>query len=75
MHTLFHCEFARRAWLVSAVPLRTECIVGGFKELLEAMSDRLSEIEICDFVCMLWAVWRMRNEVVYGEKRQSIEAC
>lgn len=23
MHTLFHCEFAKRAWLVSALPLRT----------------------------------------------------
>lgn len=75
MHALFHCEFAKRAWFVSAIPLRTDGMVGGFKETVEVIFESLSEGEVCSFVSTLWAIWRMRNEVIHGGKRQSLEAC
>lgn len=32
MNALFHCDFAKRAWLVSTLQMRSENLVGNFKE-------------------------------------------
>lgn len=75
MHALFHCQFAKRAWLVSTLPLRTESLVDGFKDTVSVMAQSLTEQDMCVFVCTAWAIWRLRNEAVYAGKRQTVELC
>lgn len=75
MHALFHCDFAKRAWLVSALPMRSENLVGNFKETTKHMAVTLTDTDMCSFISNIWAIWRSRNEAMYGEKRQSIGAC
>lgn len=39
------------------------------------MKDELDSTQICSFVCIAWANWRMSNAVVHGADKQSIQAC
>lgn len=75
MHALFHCQFAKRAWLVSSTPLRTELLVEGFTDTIRYMVQSLPEQDMCAFVCTAWAIWRLRNEAVLAGKRQTVELC
>lgn len=39
------------------------------------MIEALTEVEMCSFVCTMWAIWRMRNEAVHGKKAQLALVC
>lgn len=75
MHCLFLCDFARGAWLASNLGLRSDTLQGDFKEIIRGMALQLHENDLCSFVCMLWAIWRSRNEAVYREEIQSLPSC
>lgn len=75
MHCLFHCDFARGAWLLSNFGLRSDRLLGDFRQTIKSFKEVLTDQDMCSFVCMLWALWRSRNEAMYGEKTQSMQAC
>ncbi|XP_078157460.1 uncharacterized protein LOC144553235 [Carex rostrata] len=74
-HMLFTCDFSRAAWLSSPLSLRSDQLHGTFREIISSLFDILSELDVMRFVCMSWAIWRVKNEAIIGGKQQSFPAC
>lgn len=74
-HMLFTCDFSRAAWLASPLTLRSNQLQGAFKEIIASLIETLSEEDLMRFVCMSWAIWRVRNEAVIGAKQQTFSVC
>lgn len=75
MHALFKCDFARAMWLVSDLGLGTDDLPDSFKEFISTIWQSLSADQFGNFVCLLWAVWRSRNEVIFNHTKQTPGAC
>lgn len=75
MHTLFHCQFARTAWLDSPMCLRTNWLTGTFKETVIAVKKNLTDKDFASFISMALVVCRSRNDAVYGAKIPNNETC
>lgn len=68
-HCLFHCDFARRVWLISDLGLRTENLNGSFREIAQYMRGVLTGEQASS-----WAIWRSRNEAVFKSTTRSLGA-
>lgn len=74
-HMLFHYDFSRAAWLASPLTLRSHNLNGQFREVMISMISTLQEMNLVRFICMCWAIWRVRNDAILGHKRQTMFAC
>lgn len=74
-HAIFGCEFPRAAWCGSSLSLRTDALQGTFGQIWKKVSDSLSEREVQQFVCVAWAIWKIRNEAVFERKPPTIQTC
>lgn len=55
--------------------IRSDTFHGNFKETMQALFGSLSDADINSFVCMVWAVWRSRNDAIMGGKQQNTQTC
>lgn len=74
-HVLFHCSFARSVWLASPLGIRSDYFIGYFSEIILSAKRAMEEKDFPTFMAIAWAVWRGRNELVYGGKKQSLKIC
>ncbi|XP_060964627.1 uncharacterized protein LOC133033648 [Cannabis sativa] len=72
LHLLVRCSFARSCWRKIKVP----SVAPGamfFQQWFEAGLAQWSEVECIEAAMTLWAVWKMRNEVVWNSISPSCE--
>lgn len=60
---------------MSAIPIRTGVMTDGFRETISNKAKVLSGEDMCTFICIIWSIWRMRNEVIHGTKVHSVHTC
>lgn len=74
-HMLFGCDFARAAWWASFLNLGSDQLHGTFRERFGSCFASLDDANFVSFVCMTWAIWRVKSAVVMGEKQCSLAVC
>ncbi|XP_078175199.1 uncharacterized protein LOC144568705 [Carex rostrata] len=73
LHMLFMCPFARACWLRGPLALRTDRLSCDLPSIFTWIFDHSSEETWTDMANTAWAVWRCRNEKVYGGKVPTFE--
>lgn len=74
-HALFTCDFAKEAWWASELTLRSDQLQGDFRQIIAHILGSLTETEVSRFVCMTWAIWRIRNDAIMEGKKQDLNTC
>lgn len=49
-------------------------MTNGFRETISNLAKVLTDEDMCSFICTIWSIWRMRNEIIHGGKKHSVEA-
>lgn len=62
-------------WMASPLGIRTDHLPLQFDEAVQDVRANLSDQDFIIFSCTMWAVWRTRNEVVYGNKVLNFATC
>lgn len=68
LNMLFMCPFVIACWLHGPLALRTYGLPHDLSSILTWIFDHSSEETWTDMANTAWAVWRYRNEKVYGAK-------
>jgi hypothetical protein len=69
LHLLHQCHFARACYLAGPIGLRTDGLSWSLIQVLQGISDSLDDEQWLLYVNLAWAIWRCRNDRIYGGKQ------
>ncbi|WRX13676.1 Reverse transcriptase zinc-binding domain - like 4 [Theobroma cacao] len=71
-HCLCNCQFSRLVWLTTKCGYRD---ISNFHDSiidwLQGVFEVLNKDETEEFICLLWAIWKTRNVVVFNQSRST----
>ncbi|XP_078174439.1 uncharacterized protein LOC144568085 [Carex rostrata] len=73
-HMLFHCDFARRCWLMGPVPLLTSNLLPDIIPIFEQYLIKAPQEQWGLLANTMWAIWRCRNDCMYQGKSPTHDA-
>lgn len=70
-HLLFSCPFSKACWFAGPLPLQTDQFVQmeDTKEAIKALAQITSDEDWSSITCVIWAIWRCRNDQTYSAKQ------
>lgn len=73
-HALFWCEFAKKVWRLSPLNLDSDTLQGSCRLIIEQALQAPSQF-LSNFVSIMWAIWKVRNDAVMAGKPVNMETC
>lgn len=79
-HLFRDCPFSRRIWVASPLGLRMDAVEGNafgewcinWLKYLHKLDNNDHSNRISQFVAVMWAIWRERNEVIFRQQQFSV---
>lgn len=59
------------AWWVSPLNIRADQLQGSFRQVFEQVMKLPSHV-FSEFICVAWAIWRVRNDKIMGGKEMEV---
>jgi hypothetical protein len=73
MHLLFYCPFAKSCWGIINFQLADDLNIS---QIFQAWKSQINVPFSLDlFILWCWAIWMVRNDVIFKNKAPSIQAC